>query len=80
MNSVPANFLEQYRSYRPDIKMARTSRDVTGSKNLVSENELSNLFQILRKPTPMCHIVRSGRIEQLGAGGKPSTRLPPGPS
>ena len=72
-HQLPANFLEQYCSYRPDIKMARTSRHVTGSKNRVSENELSNIFQILRKPSPSYHIFFSGRAGQLAP---PCTRIP----
>ena len=56
--------------------MPRTSKHATGNKNRVSENKLSNIFQILRKPTPSYHIVRSGRVEQLAL---PCTRIPLAP-
>ena len=66
-------FRSKYCIYRPDIKMARTSRHATGAKNRVSKYDQSNIFQILRKLSPGSHIFLSGRIDQLAP---PCTRIP----
>ena len=66
-------FRSKYCTYRPDIKMARGSSHATGAKNTVSKYECSNIFQILRKPSPSYHIFFSGRVGQLAP---PCTRIP----
>ena len=56
--------------------MARTSKHATGNENRVSEYDWLNLLHFLRKPTPSCHTVRSGRVDQLAL---PCTRIPLAP-
>ena len=66
-------FRSKYCTYKSDIKMARGSRHATGAKNTVSKYDQSNIFQILRKPSPGCHIFFSGRVDQLAPT---CTRIP----
>ena len=59
-------------SYRALVKMASSSSPATGNENCVSENDFSNIFQILRKLSLGHHIVRICPVNQLAL---PCTRI-----
>eukprot|EP00959_Pyramimonas_sp_CCMP1952_P315779 6609323-Pyramimonas_sp.AAC.1 len=44
-------------------------------KNLLFQNKWSLSFKKYPKPPKSYHVVRLGRVDQLGSGSKPSTRF-----